>query len=94
VLHALSWAPAAALWLALRLGIGRTPYLALVRRFTFRHLRSIVFDQLLPKTAHYWPRDTVRRLMTDAGLVDVELTWVNEMSWSAIGTKPSPPTPA
>jgi SAM-dependent methyltransferase len=94
VLHALSWAPAAALWLALRLGIGRTPYLALLRRFTFRHLRSIVFDQLLPKTAHYWPRETVRRLMADAGLANVELTWVNEMSWSAIGTKPVPSSPA
>ncbi len=88
LLHALSWLPTAALWLALRLGAGRTEYFQLIRSFTFRHLRSIVFDQLLPKIAHYWTRQTVSDLMSNAGLVDVELVWVNEMSWTAIGTKP------
>jgi hypothetical protein len=44
---------------------------------------------MLPKIANYWPRDVVEQMMRDAGLVDVKTAWVNEMSWSAIGTKPA-----
>jgi hypothetical protein len=47
-----------------------------------------VFDQLLPKIAHYWPRATVESMMANAGLVDVKLVAVNEISWAALGTKP------
>lgn len=90
LVHHLSLYPTVALWLALRLGLNTIAYFRLLRRLGFRHLRSIVFDQMLPKIAHYWPRDEVERLMRSAGLVDVKLAWVNEMSWSAIGTKPAP----
>lgn len=89
LVHHLSLYPTAMLWLALRLGLNSIAYFRLLRRLSFRHLRSIVFDQMLPKIAHYWPHDTVLRLMQEAGLADIKLTWVNEMSWSAIGTKPS-----
>lgn len=92
LVHHLSLYPAALLWLALRLGFGRLEYFRLLRRLQFPHLRSIVFDQMLPKIANYWPRETVVRLMEQAGLEDVRLIWVNEMSWSAIGTKPAPTT--
>lgn len=88
LVHHLSLYPAAALYVALRLGLNSIAYFRLLRRLSFRHLRSIVFDQMLPKIAHYWSRDTVLRLMREAGLGDVRLAWVNEMSWSAIGTKP------
>src|SRR5262249_44098489 len=89
IVHHLSLYPSALLWLGLRLGIGRIAYFRLLRTLSFRHLRSIVCDQMLPKIAHYWPRATVERLMRDAGLGDVSLTWVNEMSWSALATKPT-----
>jgi SAM-dependent methyltransferase len=88
VVHWLAVYPSALLWLALRLGFGRIEYFRLLRRLDFHHLRSIVFDQMLPKIANYWPRATVARLMQSAGLEDVNIVWVNEMSWSAIGTKP------
>jgi len=88
LLHWLSWFPAAGLWMALHLGFGRTEYARQTREFTFRHLRSIVFDQLLPKIAHYWPRSTVEAMMTEAGLTDIKLVAVNEISWAAVGTKP------
>jgi SAM-dependent methyltransferase len=87
LVHHLSIYPAAGLWIALRLGIGRSAYFRLLRRLGFAHLRSIVFDQMLPKIAHYWPRQTVEALLAGAGLGDVKIAWVNEMSWSAIGTK-------
>jgi SAM-dependent methyltransferase len=87
IVHHLSLYPAALLWTALRAGMGRIEYLQLIRRLSFRHLRSIVFDQMLPKIAHYWRRDEVEELMTTAGLADIKLAWVNEMSWSAVGVK-------
>jgi SAM-dependent methyltransferase len=88
LVHHLALYPTAILWLLLRLGFGRIAYFRLLRSFGFRHLRSIVFDQMLPKIAHYWPRETVERMMRQQGLLDVALIWVNEMSWSAVGTKP------
>jgi SAM-dependent methyltransferase len=88
VVHHLAVYPTAALWLLLRLGFGRRPYFALLRQFRFRHLRSIVFDQMLPRIAHYWPRTTVERLMQRQGLLNVQLEWINQISWCAIGTKP------
>ena len=88
VAHHLSLYPAALLWLLLRLGVRPIEYFRLAAKFDFAHLRSIVFDQMLPRVAHYWPRETVARMMAEAGLEDVSLTWVNQMSWSAIGTRP------
>jgi SAM-dependent methyltransferase len=89
VTHALSTILTAGLWLALRLGFGRIEYFKLIRGFTFRHLRSIVFDQMLPRIANYWRRDEVEALMRKAGLTDIRVEPVNNMSWSAVGTKPT-----
>lgn len=94
LVHHLSIYPTALLWLGLRLGVGRIAYFNLLRGFTFRHLRSIVFDQMLPKIANYWPRETVERLLRERGLENIETRWVNEMSWAAIGTKPAQGTEA
>jgi SAM-dependent methyltransferase len=90
LVHHLSLYPAVVSWCALRLGLASIEYFRLLRRLSFRHLRSIVFDQMLPKIANYWARDTVEAMMRGSGLADVKLAWVNEMSWSAIGTKLSP----
>ena len=87
ILRALAHLPASALWLLLRLGFTPIEYFKLLRAFPYRHLHHIVFDQMLPKIANYWTRAEVKTLMQDSGLQDVRLDWVNEMSWSAIGTK-------
>lgn len=44
---------------------------------------------MLRKIANYWSRETVEGLLCDRGLENVSLAWVNEMSWSATGTKPA-----
>ena len=88
LVHHLALYPTAILWLLLRFGFGRIAYLQLLRQFGFQHLRSIVFDQMLPKITHYWPRATVESMMRGQSLLDVRLIWVNEISWSVIGTKP------
>jgi hypothetical protein len=85
--HFLSLFPAALLWALLRVGLSQIEYFRLIRTFTFPHLRSIVFDQMLPRIANYWSRDEVIALMKGAGLSDVEVAWVNQMSWAARGTK-------
>jgi SAM-dependent methyltransferase len=87
LVYHLSLYPTAALWLALRLGLSRIEYYRLLRRFTFAHLRAIVFDQMIPRIARYWPRATVEAMMQKAGLRDIRLVHVNEMSWSAVGRK-------
>ena len=88
LVHHLSLYPTMVLWLLLRLSGGGLEYFRLLRKFTFRHLRSIVFDQMLPKIAHYWRRSEVEQLMADAGLTNIEMSWVNQMSWAASGTRP------
>jgi SAM-dependent methyltransferase len=85
--HACSTLLTAILWLALRLGVGRIEYFKLIRTFTFRHLRSIVFDQMLPRIAHYWRRDEVEDLMRKAGLTEIRIVPVNNMSWTAVGVR-------
>ena len=87
VVHHLSLYPAALLWLALRLHIRPIAYFRQIADFDFAHLRSIVFDQMLPRIAHYWTRAEVEALMQSACLQSIRLDWVNEMSWAAVGTK-------
>jgi SAM-dependent methyltransferase len=87
--HFLSLFPAALLWLLLRCGLKQIKYFRLMRTFSFPHLRSIVFDQMLPRIANYWRKSEVEALMHNAGLQDVQLAWVNELSWAARGRKPA-----
>jgi SAM-dependent methyltransferase len=88
IVHHISLYPAVLLWLALRSGFGKIQYFRLIRKMKFFHIRSIVFDQMLPIIANYWPREEVEQLMREAGLLNVRLAWVNQMSWAAIGIKP------
>ena len=88
VVYALSLPATALLWLMLRLGIGRTEYMRLIRTFSFRHLRAIVYDHMIPKIAVYYKRDEALELLQNAGLQNVRAHWVNEMSWTVIGNKP------
>lgn len=88
--HHLSLYPTAMLWLLLRCGLRPIAYFKLIAGFSFPHLRSIVFDQMLPRIANYWSREEVAALMRGAGLENVDLDWVNEMSWAAVGYVPYP----
>jgi SAM-dependent methyltransferase len=87
--HFLSLFPTALLWLFLHLGLGRLEYFNLLRQTTFRQLRSIVFDQMLPRIANYWKRAEVETLLREAGLTDIRIAAVNDMSWTAVGIRPS-----
>ena len=86
--RALAYVPAALLFGLLKLNVFKIEYFKLLSNFPFPHIHHIVFDQMLPQIANYWRRDEVIALMTEAGLDDVDVAWVNQMSWTAIGTKP------
>ncbi len=89
LVHALSWPLTALLWCVLRLGLLRGAYYRLISRFSFEHLRAIVFDHMIPRIALYYTRAEAEALLARAGLTDIRSTWVNENSWSVIGRKPT-----
>lgn len=86
--YGLSLPATSLLWLALKFGLGRTEYMRLIRTFSFRHLRAIVFDHMIPKIAKYYRKHEAVALLESAGLENVKAHWVNEMSWTVIGEKP------
>ncbi len=94
LVYALSLPATALLWLLLKIGLGRTEYMRLIRGFSFRHLRAIVYDHMIPRIARYYRKDEAIELLESAGLENVEAHWVNEMSWTVLGVKPDAPGPA
>ena len=93
LVYGLSFPATAMLWSFLKLGFGRTEYMCLIRSFSFRHLRAIVYDHMIPIIALYYTKNEAIRLLEESGLVDISAHWVNEMSWTVIGIKPDSPAP-
>jgi SAM-dependent methyltransferase len=88
LVYFLSLPATALLWLLLKARFGRTEYMRLIRTFSFRHLRAIVYDHMIPRIAKYYKEHEAVELLQQAGLENVRAHWVNEMSWTVIGVKP------
>ena len=88
VVYALSLPVTLLLRLFLKSGFGKTEYMNLIRTFSFRHLRAIVYDHMIPRIANYYSKSEAIALLHRAGLDNIEAHWVNEMSWTVMGTKP------
>lgn len=54
VSHAVAKAIAVAAWPVMKMAPFRTDYYRWVRTLSFRNVESIIFDQMLPRIAHYW----------------------------------------
>src|SRR5262245_46476331 len=67
VTHALAKATTAVIWPALRFVPWRTDYYRSLRTLSFGNVESIVFDQILPRIAHYWSREDLERLVEPLG---------------------------
>ena len=93
LVYGLSFPATAMLWLYLKVGFGKTEYMKMIRSFSFRHLRAIVYDHMIPVIALYYTKDEAIQLLKGSGLQDITAHWVNEMSWTVIGTKPNSNTP-
>jgi SAM-dependent methyltransferase len=63
VLFHLSLYPTIVMWIALHLGGGSIKYYHLLRRLSFSNLRAIIFDQMIPRIAHYWSRGKIEYLL-------------------------------
>lgn len=86
LLHHISLYPSLALYLWLKMYPQEIEYYRMIRSFSFNHLRSIVFDQMLPVIANYWTKNEVIDLMKKAKLKNIKIQQVNSISWAAIGT--------
>ncbi len=93
LVYGLSFPATSLLWFFLKLGFGRTEYMCLIRSFSFRHLRAIVYDHMIPIIALYYKKNEAIRLLEESGLIDITAHWVNEMSWTVIGIKPDSQAP-
>jgi hypothetical protein len=88
VTHAIAKAAAVALWPTLRIAPFRTDYYRFLRRLSFTNLKSIVFDQMLPRIANYWTRADMERLVRPLdGRARIELVQGN--SWHARIERPA-----
>ncbi len=87
MVRSLAHLPASVLFIGLRLGLGRIEYFRLLRRFPYRHVHHIVFDQMIPRIAHYWRRDEVEALMQSTGFETPEIVSVNDVSWCSYGRR-------
>ncbi len=62
VSHALAKGITLAAWPAIRLLPFRTSYYQKLRSLSFGNVESIIFDQMIPRIAHYWTGDEMRRI--------------------------------
>ncbi len=105
VLYYLSYLPATALYLLLKLvyaPLGRTnlrpylfyaDYLSYIAKFPFREIHNIVHDHLTAPVAFYLSRDQFADWFREARAAEVKIEWHNRNSWrgfALIGSKAEP----
>mgnify|MGYP001616733120 CR=1 FL=1 len=86
--HVLSYGASIPLYLFLKYGSPRSAYLRQIRKFNFKHIHSIVFDQLIPEVAYYWKKDEAVALLASLPeLKNAHIERVNSNSWTVHGIK-------
>lgn len=93
VCHAIAKGITFAAWPAIRFVPWGTEYYRRLRSLSFKNVESIVFDQMLPRTSHYWTGEEMRALVgrLDGGEPTVEFVQGN--SWHArVVKRGRPPT--
>jgi len=75
------------LYLFVKIFLVKNEYLKQLKTFNFRHVHSIVLDQLLPEIANYWKKEEVLSLMNKVNLKNVQIRHHNNNSWTAWGSK-------
>lgn len=88
LIHFLSYFASVPLWLLVKIFRGPSDYLRQLSTFKFRHVHSIVFDQLIPRVANYWTKDQAHDLLNIPELRDVKIFRPeNNMGWTVAGIK-------
>lgn len=65
----------------------KNQYLRQLKNFGFKHIHSIIFDQLLPRIANYYKKEEALGLMDGFGLKDFKIYRKNKNSWTVLGRK-------
>jgi SAM-dependent methyltransferase len=73
LVHFLSYFCSIPLYIFVKIFKGPSAYLKQLSAFSFWHLHSIVFDQLIPDVANYWKKEEVRALTEGLPLHDVQV---------------------
>ena len=88
VVHALAYVCSIPLYIFVKTVKGPTPYLRQLSGFSFAHIHSIVFDQLIPAVANYWHKEEVEELARPLGLsAYTVMRPTNGMGWILTGIK-------
>lgn len=86
--HFLAFFCSVPLWIFVKIFKGSGKYLKQLSTFTFSHVHSIVFDQLIPEIAHYWKKDDVLGLFKDNSNITVtSIIHTNDNSWTVVAKK-------
>jgi hypothetical protein len=81
VTHAMAKAVTVAAWPVLRFAPFRTDYYRFLRTLSFKNLESIIFDQMLPRIAHYWTREEMEGLASALPALRTTVERVQGNSW-------------
>jgi SAM-dependent methyltransferase len=65
----------------------RNEFFKYLSGFSFSHVRSIIFDQLLAPIANYYTKEEFESWFRDAKLKNILITWRNMNSWRGMANK-------
>lgn len=85
--HALAKAITAAAWPVMKVTPARTEYYRYLRSLSFRNVESIIFDQMLPRIAHYYSEADMHALVRPLPGASPVIELVQGNSWHARITK-------
>lgn len=88
--HALAKAVTAVAWPMMKVAPVRTEYYRYLRSLSFRNVESIIFDQMLPRIAHYYTEADMRSLVRPLPGASPFIERVQGNSWHARITKRAP----
>ncbi|MDO8264963.1 MAG: class I SAM-dependent methyltransferase [Candidatus Parcubacteria bacterium] len=87
ILHFLTYFLSIPLWTYLKIFPQKSPYFKQISGFSFSHLHSIIFDQLLPTIANYYKKEEAYQLLSEHNLKDIGISRCNQNSWTVYGYK-------
>lgn len=88
LVHFLAYFCSVPLYLFVKILKGPSAYLKQLSTFSFWHVHSIVFDQLIPDIANYWKKEDVLALAGDLSLSGISVSAPpNGSGWILMGTK-------
>jgi SAM-dependent methyltransferase len=89
IVHFLSYFCSIPLYLFVKIFRGPSGYLKQISSFKFKHIHSIVFDQLIPEVANYWPKQEINEIFSKInGIKDFSINRPNNnLGWTIVCNK-------